>query len=180
MEIDNLRNYVSEACPTVNSLLRCNEEASSYAFDSLFIEGTVPSPLYRLIDNENINIQDGIFTDPGYLSCSDSIDSFIAHVSGSEVACLQFNIPAVFNRVDIRSLIPEHTDEGEIILPRGLRFRVDHVRRYSTREEIQEFLEMVQSDSSVGEICEIYKIQAIHFYKLTLAVNFRKYVLLSS
>lgn len=77
MEINNLRKYVSEANPEVNQLLRNDMNASEYTFDSLFKKGIVPKPLYRLINNEHILIQDGIFTDKGYLSCTSDFDSFI-------------------------------------------------------------------------------------------------------
>lgn len=57
-ELKNLNNYVSESEPNVNKLLRANLTASEYIFDSLFEEGMVPQPLYRLINNEHIHIQD--------------------------------------------------------------------------------------------------------------------------
>lgn len=169
MEINNLRKYVSEAYPTVNHLLRSDIDASMYTFDSLFEEGSIPQPLYRLINNEHIYIQDGIFADKGYLSCTSDFDSFIHHVDGVNVACLQFDIPDSFERIDVHALLPDHTDEGEIILPRGLQFLIKQIQVYSTYSEIQDFLDSIESISSAKEICEQYKIASIHYYILTLA-----------
>ena len=168
MQIENLKKYVSEANPMVNHLLRSDMDASKYTFDSLFKEGTIPQPLYRLINNEHIHIQDGIFADKGYLSCTSDFDLFIHHVGGVDVACFQFDLPDSFECIDVCALLPDHTDEGEIILPRGLRFRVESVKEYATPCEIQDFLDNIGSISSAKEICEQYKIGTIHYYKLTL------------
>ena len=168
MSIDNLRKYVSEACPEVNQLLRANKDASEYTFDSLFEEGIVQQPLYRFVDNEMANIQGDIFTDKGYLSCTSNFDSFIGHVSGDEVACLQFDIQDHLGRIDVCALLPEYNNEHEIILPRGLEFMVKRYKKYSTYKEIQEFLDMIQSVSSAKEIIDILNIKAIHFYRLSL------------
>ena len=168
MAIDNLKKYVSEANPEVNQLLRNDEDASKYTFDALFKEGPIPQPLYRLINNEHIHIQDGIFTDKGYLSCTSDFDSFINHVEGVNIACLQFDIPESFECIDVCALLPDYNNEREIILPKGLRFRVESVKEYATPCEIQDFLDNIGSISSAKEICEQYKIGTIHYYKLTL------------
>lgn len=168
MQKDNLRKYVSEANPKVNHLLRCDVDASLYTFDSLFKEGPIPQPLYRLINNEHIHIQDGIFTDKGYLSCTSDFDSFINHVEGVNIACLQFDIPESFKCIDVCVLLPDYNNEREIILPRGLRFLIEPIQVYSTYSEIQDFLDNIGSISSTKEICEQYKIGTIHYYKLTL------------
>lgn len=168
MAIDNLKKYVSEANPEVNQLLRNDMDASMYTFDSLFEEGSIPQPLYRLINNEHIHIQDGIFTDKGYLSCTSDFDSFINHVEGVNIACLQFDIPESFECIDVCALLPDYNNEREIILPKGLRFRVESVKEYATPCEIQDFLDNIGSISSAKEICEQYKIGTIHYYKLTL------------
>lgn len=168
MEIDNLRKYVSEANPKVNQLLRNDMDASKYTFDSLFEKGIVPKPLYRLINNDHIRIQDGKFTDKGYLSCTSDFDSFIHHVDGVNVACLQFNISDSFQRIDVHALLPDHTDEGEIVLPRGLQFRVEEIQTYSTYSEIEDFLSNVGSYSSAKEICDIYGVKTITYYRLSL------------
>lgn len=169
MQKDNLRKYVSEANPKVNQLLRNDMDASMYTFDSLFEEGSIPQPLYRLINNEHIHIQNGEFTDKGYLSCTRDFDSFINHVEGVNIACLQFDIPVSFECIDVCALLPDYNNEREIILPKGLRFRVESVKEYTTLCEIQDFLDNIGSISSAKEICEQYKIETIHHYKLTLA-----------
>lgn len=167
-ELKNLNNYVSESEPNVNKLLRANLTASEYIFDSLFEKGMVPQPLYRLINNEHIHIQDGIFTDKGYLSCTSDFDSFINHIEGEHIACLQFDIPHSFERIDVYSLLPNYNDESEIILPRGLQFSIEQIQTYSTYSEIQDFLDHIESISSTKEICNLYGIKTIHYYKLTL------------
>lgn len=168
MEKYNLEEYVVKASPKVNQLLRGNIDASEYTFDSLFEKGIVSQPLYRLINNEHIHIQDGIFADKGYLSCTSEFDSFIHHVDGVNVACLQFNIPDNFQRIDVNALLPDHTDEGEIILPRDLQFRVEEIQTYSTYSEIEDFLSNVGSYSSAKEICDIYGVKTITYYRLSL------------
>lgn len=167
-ELDNLKKYLSEAHPVVNKLLRANEDASKYTFDSMFEDSEVPQPLYRLIDNEHVFIQDRVFEDKGYLSCTTDIDSFIAHVCGDEIACLQFNIQKMLLTINVRDKFPNYNDESEIILPRGLKFTIELKHVYSTHEEIQEFLERVESMSSVKEICELYRITKIYHYELSL------------
>lgn len=168
MEKYNLEEYVVKASPKVNQLLRGNIDASEYTFDSLFEKGIVSQPLYRLINNEHIHIQDGIFADKGYLSCTSEFDSFIHHVDGVNVACLQFDIPDSFERIDICSLLPNYNDESEIILPRGLQFRVEEIQTYSTYSEIEDFLNNVGSYSSAKEICDIYGVKTITNYRLSL------------
>lgn len=171
MQNDNLRKYVSKANPMVNHLLRSDMDASMYTFDSLFKEGSIPQPLYRLINNEHIHIQDGIFADKGYLSCTSDFDSFINHVDGEQIACLQFDIPDSFERIDVCSLLPNYNDESEIILPRGLQFRVESVQEYATPSEIQNFLDNIGSISSAKEICGIYGIKTIAYYRLSLILH---------
>ena len=166
MKINNLRKYVSEANPIVNQLLRSDMDASEYTFDSLFEKGIIPQPLYRFINNENVHIEDGIFTDKGYLSCTSNFESFINHIEGVNIACLQFDIADEFKRIDVHALLPDFNDESEIILPKGLRFRLLDRQTYSTRNEIEDFLNKVESISSVNEICDIYKIRTIQYYKL--------------
>ena len=168
MAFDNLRKYVSESSPMVNYLLRCDMDASMYTFDSLFKEGLIPQPLYRLINNEHIHIQDGIFADKGYLSCTSDFDSFITHVEGVNIACLKFDMPDHFECIDVCALLPDCNNEREIILPRGLRFLIQSIQVYSTYSEIQDFLDNIESISSAIEICEQYKIGTIHYYELTL------------
>ena len=77
-------------------------------------------------------IQDGIFTDKGYLSCTSDFDSFINHVEGVNIACLQFDIPESFKCIDVCVLLPDYNNEREIILPRGLRFLIEPIQVYST------------------------------------------------
>lgn len=168
MEKYNLEEYVVKASPKVNQLLRGNIDASEYTFDSLFEKGIVSQPLYRLINNEHIHIQDGIFADKGYLSCTSEFDSFINHVEGEHIACLQFDIPNSFERIDVCSLLPNYNDESEIILPRGLQFRVEEIQTYSTYSEIDHFLNNVGSYSSAKEICDIYGVKTITNYRLSL------------
>ena len=166
--IDNLKIYVSEANPIVNHWLRSDMDASEYTFDSLFYEGVIIQPLYRWINNAHIQIQDGIFADKGYLSGTSDFDSFINHVEGEHIACLQFDIPDSFERIDVCSLLPNYNDESEIILPRGLQFRVEEIQTYSTYSEIDDFLNNVGSYSSAKEICDIYGIKRITYYRLSL------------
>ena len=113
MEKYNLEEYVVKASPKVNQLLRGNIDASEYTFDSLFEKGIVSQPLYRLINNEHIHIQDGIFTDKGYLSCTSDFDSFINHVEGVNIACLQFDIPESFKCIDVCVLLPDYNNERD-------------------------------------------------------------------
>ena len=168
MELQNLMNYVSVACPVVNRLLRNNIGASEYTFDTLFEDGIIPNPLYRFVNNEYVYIQDGIFLEKGYLSCTSDFDSFITKVDGENIACLQFDIPNNFRRIEISDLLPDYNNESEIIPPRGLRFCVEQKQVYSTYGEIQEFLDNVDSISCAKEILEFYGFRTIHYYKLSL------------
>ena len=102
------------------------------------------------------------------MSCTSEFDSFIHHVDGVNVACLQFDIPDSFERIDICSLLPNYNDESEIILPRGLQFRVEEIQTYSTYSEIEDFLNNVGSYSSAKEICDIYGVKTITNYRLSL------------
>ena len=169
MEKYNLEEYVVKASPKVNQLLRNDMDASKYTFDSLFEKGIVPKPLYRLINNDHIRIQDGIFTDKGYLSCTSDFDSFINHVEGEKIACLQFDMPDSFERIDVHALLPDYNNEREIILPKGLRFLIEPIQVYSTPSEIQNFLDNIGSVSSAREICDLYGMKSIYLYKLLLA-----------
>ena len=171
MEVNNLRKYVSEANPYVNQLLRNDMNASEYTFDSLFEEGVIPQPLYRWTNNTHIQIQSGIFTDKGYLSCASNFDSFIGRDSGDNIACLQFYIPDSFERIDVCTLLPDYNDEREIILPRGVQFRVEQIQTYSTYGELEDFLDNVGSCSSVKEISDIYGIKMITYYRLSLILH---------
>lgn len=168
MEKQNLRKYVSEAYPEVNRLLRNNEDASEYIFDSLFERSIIPQPLYRFVNNEHIQISDGIFTDKGYLSCTSDFDAFIGRVDGIDIACLQIEIQDSSPRIDVYALLPSYNNESEFILPRGLEFEVTHMQVFSTYSEIQNFLDSIESTSSAIEICDILKIETIHYYKISL------------
>lgn len=171
MEINNLKKYVSEANPIVNQILRKDMDASGYTFDSLFEEGTFTQPLYRWVNNAHIQIQSQTFSDKGYLSCTREFDSFINHVEGENVACMQFDLPDLFKRIDVRALLPDYNDESEIILPRGLQFKVEEIQTYSTYSEIEDFLNNVGSYSSAKEICNIYGIKSITYYRLSQIKN---------
>ena len=128
----------------------------SIPYNSLFEKGIVPQPLYRLINNEHIHSQNGIFTDKENLSCTSDFYSFINHIEGEQIACLQFDIPHSFERIDVYSLLPNYNDESEIILPRGLQFSVEQIQTYSTYSEIQKFLDHIGSISSTKDICYFY------------------------
>ena len=131
----------------------------------------IPQPLYRWTNNTHIQIQSGIFTDKGYLSCASNFDSFIGRDSGDNIACLQFYIPDSFERIDVCTLLPDYNDEREIILPRGVQFRVEQIQTYSTYGELEDFLDNVGSCSSVKEISDIYGIKMITYYRLSLILH---------
>lgn len=168
MELDNLRKYVSESDPVVNALLRNNKDASDYTFDSLFKVESFPRPLYRLINNDYFQVHDNIFVDQAYLSCTRDVDLFINHVQGENVACLHFDIYDEFPMIDVHTILKDYNDENEVILPRGLRFKVELMKIHSSLDDIQEFLDIVNSIYSVNEIRDIFKIINIYYYKLTL------------
>lgn len=166
--LENLRLYVCASEPKVNKLLRNNQDASELTFDELFKASSEPQTLFRVLNNKHIDTQNNLFSDKAYLSCSKDIDCFINHINGDDIACIQFHIPQGFLTIEVSSLLPEQNDEKEVILPRGLVFNIESEEKYSGREEIEKFLEIVNSDLSVREICDIYQIKTIHFYKLTL------------
>ena len=168
MERNNLIKYVSESDPEVNVLLRNGKDASAYTFDSLFEMGAIPQPLYRLINNEHFQVQDNTFIDQAYLSCTRDVDAFINHVQGENLACLHFDIYDELPMIDVHTILKDHNDENEVVLPRGLRFKVELVKIHSSSDDIQEFLDIVNSNYSVKEIRDIYKIINIFYYKLTL------------
>ena len=166
--IKNLKGYVAQCEPRVNILLRNGLDASDLTFDQLFQIGFIPKPLYRAMNNKDFIItEEGIFTDKGYLSCTSDIDSFISHVTGDYLACLQFDIPDEFSRIDVHQTLPDYNDEKEFILPRGLKFQVVQKQKFSTHAEIQEFLDTVQSYTSARDILEHYN--GVFLYKLKSA-----------
>lgn len=169
--LENLRSYVCTSEPKVNKLLRNNQDASELTFDELFKATPDPQTLFRVLGNKHICSKNNLFSDKAYLSCSKDIDSFINHINDDDIACIQFHIPKGFQIIDVCSLLPEQNDEKEIILPRGLVFKIESKQKYSGIEEIKEFLKTVNSDLSEKEICNIYKIETIYFYKLT-NINF--------
>ena len=120
-----IRAYVESAEPKINQDLRAGIVTEDvHIFDSLFVEAEVPDSLFRLLPVENVNIQDEIICDSGYMSCTRDIDKFIDKVEGENIACLKINMHSPFRRILVKDLLPNHNDEGEFILPRNLRFRV--------------------------------------------------------
>ena len=148
MELENLKNYISQSEPEVNKLLRQGKDASNLTFDNLFRVGSIPQPLYRILPNNCVHINKDEFTDSAYLSYTEDIDLFIGHVTGDDIACLQFEFAQNYNRIVVNDLLPKFNHEKEIILPKGLTFSVNDIRYHSNQHEIKIFLKKMNSSIS--------------------------------
>lgn len=162
-----LKDYVAEAEPLVNKLLRKGKTEIEGLFDHKFTVGDTPETLYRYQPNCDVNIsEDGIFCDKGYLSCSDDASGFISKVDGQDIACLIIKMPSKTSRIVVGELLTDHNDEGEYILPRGLKFKITRLKQYKTKEELDEFIESFEIRESSQCLKDMYKINSITTYEL--------------
>lgn len=167
-EKKNLMEYVTKAEPEVNKLLRKGKADVDGLFDGLFTIGSVPNnKLYRYLPKCFVDKVEDCYCDKGYLSCSIDPSCFIFRVGNcSHLACLVISLPSETKRINVNEIFPECNDEGEFILPRGLRLHLIHTKRYE-KEEFDELLDsiniMVRSDCLIK--CGI---KSITKYELSL------------
>lgn len=166
-ELESLKVYVESAEPRVNQLLREGKTECEGLFDHKFTVGDTPETLYRYQPNCSVNIsEDGIFCDKGYLSCSDDASGFISKVDGQDIACLIIKMPSKTSRIVVGELLADHNDEGEYILPRGLKLCITQSPRiFKNDEQLKEFMEIVNFDYSFKFIREF---NSITVYNLSL------------
>lgn len=153
-ELSSLEKYVSEACPEVNQNLRKGGTEIEGLFDGLFEVGKTPEKLYRFIPNQYIEISiEGHYSDKAYLSCTKDTSYVISHFTTDNLAFLIINLPLMTKRIVVKELLPNHNDEGEYILPRGLVLLVDNEStKYETDTELRCFIEKYNCSSSVKEL----------------------------
>ena len=163
-ELENLKQYLSEAEPLVNKELRTG--FSGNTFDGLFEEGEVPEFLYRLLPNEYVEIDNqSIYCDAAYLSCTKSADYFLSHVSGGHIACLKIKLTSPINRIVVNELVADANDEGEYILPRNMKLYCKCNQTFSGIVQLEQFAE--QEDLYVsGKELELIGIHSITLYEL--------------
>ena len=161
-----LIGYVSNSEP-INSILRKGLYIPEIdILDGLFTKGEVPHFLYRLLPNDNIIIdENGTIIDSAYLSCSGNFDDFIDNVGPTKhLACLRIESVSPIERINVRELLPDFNDEGEIILSRNLVLNVIGIDNYDGIDQFEVFLKKVDCDSTSP--LELYKVMGIE--KITL------------
>lgn len=168
MDEELLLEYVKSGEPAINLLLRAGKTSEDVEkFDTLFVEDDIPGILYRLMPLECVQIESDIIYSPSYISTTTNIDKFIDKVAGREIACLRINVPSPFRRISVLDVITGCNDEGEYILPRGLRLRVTAHYHFEAGK-FADFLEMVDSYESPSTLRDIYHFVKIDLYDVQL------------
>lgn len=164
-----IKDYVESAEPTINQQLRAGTITEEIIrFDTLFVEGNMPEVLFRFLPADFVNIDNGVMCDSGYMSCTDDIDKFMGKVEGNRIACLRISTSSPYRRILIKEVLPNHNDEGEYILPRGIRMKVVAQQRFEGVDGFTEFLEKVGSFESAETLSEIYHLESIDLYDMEI------------
>lgn len=151
--IEKLKEYKNESNEINNKLRNGIVNSETCLIDALFSRKAVPSILYRLLDNKYINIIDGIFCDPAYLSCTKDIDEFICKTDPTNhIACIIIQMKSPFLCINVSEIIPEFDDEGEYILPRELKLRLVGYKKLNSITEFDEFLDKIGSCTGSNEL----------------------------
>ena len=173
MALEILRRYVTEAEPLINKQLRLNNaDANEVAlFDSLFSNSDIPKYMYRWLPSYYVTIIDDILTDNAYLSCSSNPGSFINHVSDKDLACYMINTCEELKTINVNALLPNHNNEGEYILPRGIKLEVTADKLYK-QSEFSHFLREIHcNDVRDTEMVDIYPIESIRLIKTEIHLD---------
>ena len=167
--IDYLKAYKENSATINNQLRGGNETSENTAIDAFFSEKEVPSILFRLIDNKHVIFEDGIFCDYAYLSCTDEVDNFINKTGPIQhLACMRINMVSPFLCINVKEILTEFDDEGEYILPRGLKLRiVDKPKDYTNVSQFDEFLEEMDCYISSKQLW-VEGIKTISLYSLEI------------
>ena len=169
--LDVLIEYVTNSESINNSLRHGFNYPEMKILDGLFHEGNVPRYLYRLLDKNNLVIEnDNIILDAAYLSCSSHFDDFINGIGAvSHMACLRIEDASPINRIIVNDLLPNQNDEGEIILPRNLRLQITSVENFNGVDDFMRLLEIVECDSTgPEELYYVMGIEEITLYSLSV------------
>jgi len=166
LEIEALQEYVIKEEPTVNKLLRSGEEQVAGLFDGLMTTLDSPKALFRWLPNQYMYVIDNnLYQDKAYYSCSSRFDAFIGRVDGSNLACLKIETGDSFQGVDVNELLPDYNDEGEFILPHGHVFRVNQSTVY-TDNEFDKLLLKEGSNERHNTLTDVYHIKSITVYEM--------------
>jgi hypothetical protein len=154
-----LRRYVSVAEPTINKQLRegTADEREVTLFDTLFTNACLPSALYRWLPSAAVQINDKIIVDNAYLSCSQRVDDFINHINDDNPACYIIKTYDGLKSIDVNRTLPDFNDEGEYVLPRGMKLQVLSDKVYQ-QPDYNKFLSDIHCDSiSNKELIDNYQ-----------------------
>ena len=166
LEIDALQEYVIKEEPTVNKLLRSGEEQVAGLFDGLMTTLDSPKALFRWLPNQYMYVIDNnLYQDKAYYSCSSRFDSFVGHVNSDDLACLWIKTGDTFQGINVNILLPDYNNEGEYILPRGHTFRVNN-STYFAQNEFNKLLLKVGSDERPNTFFDLYHIKSITLYEM--------------
>lgn len=168
-----LRNYVSSSNPEVNQILRLNRgiDDEILALDSLFTTLVDSKTLYRLLPNTYVTIDGNSYKDSGYMSCSDDLDSLIAHFTCNNLCCFIINAPAGTAVIDVNSLMDEGVDESEYILQRGTTLTINSTKSYLTDCDLQNFIDKYDLYSDIKEFKDVYHIESVIVYECSINNN---------
>lgn len=168
---ESLRAYVTSAAPSVNEALRNNQieavQGELDALDQCFTPIPDAKTLYRFMPASAVkpDSQNQIM-DKGYQSCSDDMDLLFDHFSSDDLACLVITCPQGQLAIDVTACLPEGNNEGEFILPRGIRLQVEQTETYLP-EDFSHFAEVFDLNVSARELKESYRICSITTYRCT-------------
>jgi pterin-4a-carbinolamine dehydratase len=136
---EHLETYVATggAYSTINQKLRTSadlddeEKNTVDALDRMIAQGSIDSDrvLYRTSDTESAfkDLQVGDeFSDPAFLSTSKNTERFHAFKDDPQVTRFKFNVKKGMPALDVNSMLPDHENSGddEVLLPRGMKWRV--------------------------------------------------------
>ena len=165
-ELEVLKTYVKDSAPKVNKLLRSEEVLVDGLFDGLIKTMHKPKILFRWLPNQYMYVIDNnLYQDKAYYSCSSRFDAFIGRVDGSNLACLKIETGDSFQGVDVNELLPDYNDEGEFILPHGHVFRVNQSTVY-TDNEFDKLLLKEGSNERHNTLTDVYHIKSITVYEM--------------
>ena len=168
-----LRKNVSSSKPEVNQILTEKREpnADILVLDSLFATLGEPKTLYRLLPNDYVTIEDKSYNDSGSMSCSDDLDSLIAHFSSHNLCCFIINAPSRTSVIDVNSLMDEGVDESEYILQRGTTLTINSTKSYLTDYDLQNFIDKYDLYSRINEFKDVYHIERVIVYECSINNN---------
>lgn len=168
-----LRKYVSSYNPEVNQILREKGEPNDeiLILDSLFTTLGESKTLFRLLPKDYVTIEDNSYKDSGYMSCSDDLDSLIAHFTCNNLCCFIINAPVGTAVIDVNSLMNEGVDESEYILQRGTTLTINSTKSYLTDCDLQNFIDEYDLYSDIKEFKDVYHIESVIVYECSINNN---------